>query len=140
MTSIRKRKRKRQQTCRRPQERVVSVLASDALQAPTNPQRGGRRSHPPRVVVDPEVMWGIPCLAGSRLPARTLLGMVDGGDAWERIVDSWPWLTPAHVAAARCWLAAGEDGERPREPSADIERWRVREVRQVREGRNRSGG
>ena len=57
--------------------------------------------HPPRVVVDPEIMWGAPCLAGSRLPAKTLLDMVDGGDSWELIVDGWPWLTPAHVEAAR---------------------------------------
>jgi uncharacterized protein (DUF433 family) len=45
-------------------------------------------------------------LAGSRLPARTLLAMVDRGDSWERIVDGWPWLTLAHVDAAREWQLA----------------------------------
>jgi uncharacterized protein (DUF433 family) len=59
--------------------------------------------HPARVVVDPEVMCGTPCLAGSRLPVQTLLDMVNGGESWERIVHSWPWLTPAHVEAAREW-------------------------------------
>jgi uncharacterized protein (DUF433 family) len=63
------------------------------------------QAHPPRVVSDPDVMLGIPCLSGSRLPARTLLAMVDAGHAWERIVESWPWLTPQHVEAARAWLA-----------------------------------
>jgi uncharacterized protein (DUF433 family) len=62
--------------------------------------------HPPRVVVDPEIMGGTPCLAGSRLPAATLLAMVDGGGGWERIVSSWPWVTEAHVQAARGWAAA----------------------------------
>jgi uncharacterized protein (DUF433 family) len=60
--------------------------------------------YPTVVIVDPDIMGGTPCLAGSRLPARTLLDMVDGGDPWERIVVGWPWLTPAHVEAARRWL------------------------------------
>lgn len=67
-------------------------------------------SHPPRVVVDPEVMRGAACLAGSRLPAVTLVAMVDGGESWERIVESWPWLTLQHVNAARAWLAADGAG------------------------------
>lgn len=62
-------------------------------------------SHPPLVIADPQVMGGTPCLAGSRLPAQTLLDMVDGGDTWECIVEGWPWLTPTHVEAARKWLA-----------------------------------
>ncbi len=65
--------------------------------------------YPPRVTVDPEVMGGAPCMAGSRLPARTLVDMVDSGDTWERIVEGWPWLTPAHVEAARRWLIDSKD-------------------------------
>jgi uncharacterized protein (DUF433 family) len=57
------------------------------------------------VVIDPEIMWGTPCLAGSRLPAQALFAMVDSGAPWERIVQGWPWLTPQHVKAARAWLA-----------------------------------
>jgi uncharacterized protein (DUF433 family) len=99
------------------------------------------KSHPPLVLVDPDIMWGVPCLVGSRLPARTLLDMVDSGDPWEVIVAGWPWLTPAHVVAARRWFADGKDCKhRARvEPSADAGRWRVREARRVREGRKRSG-
>jgi uncharacterized protein (DUF433 family) len=70
--------------------------------------RSRARTHPPRVVIDPEIMWGTPCLAGSRLPAQTLLAMVDSGDPWERLVEGWPWLTPAHVDAARRWFADGK--------------------------------
>lgn len=61
--------------------------------------------YPPLVTVDPDIMGGTPCLAGSRLPARTLLDMVDSGEPWERILASWPWLTLEHVEAARRWLA-----------------------------------
>lgn len=66
--------------------------------------------HPPVVVVDPDILAGTPCLAGSRLPAQTLIAMVDSGDTWERIVASWPWLTPAHVDAARAWHLANNEG------------------------------
>ena len=82
------------------------ALATPAL---TAADCGMDSSHPPRVVVDPEIMWGTPCLAGSRLPARTLLDMVDGGDARERVLASWPWLTPAHVDAARAWFADSKE-------------------------------
>lgn len=98
--------------------------------------------HPPLVLVDPDIMRGTPCLAGSRLLARTLLDMVHSGDPWEVIVDGWPWLTPAHVEAARRWFGDCKESERRArdEPNADVGRWRVREVRQVRDGRKRSGG
>lgn len=60
---------------------------------------------PPRVHVDPQVMGGTPVFVGTRLPVVTLLGAVDGGAPWERIVSSWPYITPEHVAAGRAWLA-----------------------------------
>jgi uncharacterized protein (DUF433 family) len=50
----------------------------------TDPHRGRLDSmdspHPPFAIVNPEVMQGTPCLAGSRLPAATLIAMVDSGD------------------------------------------------------------
>jgi uncharacterized protein (DUF433 family) len=64
------------------------------------------QEHPLKVVSDPDVMGGVPCMAGSRLPVTTLLACVNAGNEWERIVDSWPWLTPAHVAAAKAWASA----------------------------------
>lgn len=59
--------------------------------------------HPPVVHCDPETMGGTPVFVGSRLPATTLLACVRAGDSWERIVASWPWLTPQHVEAAERW-------------------------------------
>ena len=63
--------------------------------------------HPPRIIQDPEIMCGVPCFAGSRLPIETLIACVDAGTSWQRIVYSWPWLTDEHLAAARAWLAQG---------------------------------
>lgn len=72
MTRIRKRKQP-------PKPNLKRLLAT--LEA---------RSHPPRVVIDPEIMRSVPCLAGSRLPAQTMLDMANGRDPWERIVEGWP--------------------------------------------------
>ena len=54
---------------------------------------------------DPEVMGAVAVFVGSRLPVTTLLACLDAGNAWERIVASWPWLTLAHLDAARAWGA-----------------------------------
>lgn len=58
----------------------------------------------PAIHCDPEVMRGVPVFVGSRLPILTLLACVDAGDDWCRIVGSWPFLTPAHVEAARRYV------------------------------------
>jgi uncharacterized protein (DUF433 family) len=55
---------------------------------------------------DPEVIGGVAVFVGSRLPVTTLLACVGAGYAWERIVASWPWLTSAHLEAARGRAAA----------------------------------
>ncbi len=44
---------------------------------------------------------------GSRLPIATLLACVDAGNDWDRVVGSWPFLTPAHVEAARRYTTLG---------------------------------
>ena len=59
----------------------------------------------PRIHSDPSILSGTPVFFGSRLPVTTLLACVDAGDTWERLTASWPWLTPAHVDAARAWAA-----------------------------------
>lgn len=64
----------------------------------------------PRIVEDPAILGGTAVFAGSRLPVTTLLACVDAGDSWERIVASWPWVTAAHVEAARRWAASQEQG------------------------------
>lgn len=59
-------------------------------------------------------MGGTPVFVGTRLPVVTLLGAVDAGTPWERIVSSWPYVTPEHVAVGRAWLAQHPDsGVRP---------------------------
>jgi len=56
-------------------------------------------------------MGGVAVFVGSRLPVATLLACVSAGNSWERIVASWPWLTSAHLDAAREWAATGTTGD-----------------------------
>lgn len=63
----------------------------------------------PLVHCHPEVLGGTAVFVGSRLPIETVLACVDAREDWNRIVQSWPWLTAAHVDAARAWVAEQED-------------------------------
>lgn len=70
----------------------------------------------PAIHSDPDILGGVPVFVGSRLPIATLLACVDAGNDWDRMVGSWPFLTPAHVQAARKYSGsrparqAGEQG------------------------------
>jgi len=55
----------------------------------------------PLIRIDPRIMDGTPVFVGSRLPGANRLGREDAGNSWERIVASWPFLTPAHADTAR---------------------------------------
>lgn len=59
----------------------------------------------PLIHCDPDILGGTAVFVGSRLPVKNLLAALDAGNSWERIVASWPWLTAAHVEAARRWAA-----------------------------------
>jgi uncharacterized protein (DUF433 family) len=68
-----------------------------------------RTANPPEVHSDPDVMGGTPVFVGSRLPIATLLACVDAGEPWSRLLKNWPWLTPAHLEAARVWHRRNPD-------------------------------
>lgn len=55
------------------------------------------------IVRDPQVMGGVPCFAGTRVPVGTVLGSLDAGDTFEEARNAYPFLTPGHVEAARAF-------------------------------------
>jgi uncharacterized protein (DUF433 family) len=55
------------------------------------------------VVIDPEVMGGVPVFADSRVPIDNVLSSLDRGIAMDRLVASYPFLTSAHIHAARAF-------------------------------------
>lgn len=71
---------------------------------------------PPRelVTTDPDVMDGVAVFTDSRLPITTVLASLANGMDLSRLQESWPFLTDAHVEAARAYLQANPEPRRPR--------------------------
>ena len=53
-----------------------------------------------RISVDPQVCSGKPCIRGTRIMVKNILGMVAGGDTIERILAAYPELVREDVQAA----------------------------------------
>ena len=53
-----------------------------------------------RIVSNPAICSGKPCIAGTRLMVKNILGMVAGGYDIERILEAYPDLKKADVVAA----------------------------------------
>lgn len=79
---------------------------------------------------DADVMRGAAVFVGSRLPVATLLACVDAGNAWERIVANWPWLTLEHLDAARAWAAATMSDASATLPTAPVDQAHAASLRQ----------
>jgi uncharacterized protein (DUF433 family) len=67
---------------------------------------------PDRIVVDAEICGGKPCIRGTRIMVRNILGMVAGGYTLERIVEAYPDLTREDVSAALDYASQVVDEER----------------------------
>lgn len=50
--------------------------------------------------MDPEICGGKPTIQGTRVMVRNILGMIAGGYTRERILEEYPELTEADIAAA----------------------------------------
>jgi uncharacterized protein (DUF433 family) len=42
------------------------------------------------VKIDPEIMSGTPCFAGTRVPVRALLDYIEGGETLDEFLDQYP--------------------------------------------------
>ena len=58
-------------------------------------------AHSALISSDPDVLGGVACLTGSRLPIDVVLASLDAGIDLERLRASWPFLTDEHINAAR---------------------------------------
>lgn len=69
------------------------------------------------VTTDPDVMGGVPCFAGTRLPIDHVLSSLDEGEALARLRRAYPFLTDAHIDAARVYQLVRPRRGRPRKLS-----------------------
>jgi uncharacterized protein (DUF433 family) len=58
-----------------------------------------------RITTDPDVMGGLPCIRGLRMPVATVVAMVADGMSVAEIVHDFPYLEPEDVAAALRYAA-----------------------------------
>ena len=52
------------------------------------------------IVVDPKICSGKPCIRGTRIMVKNVLGMLAGGYSAERIIRAYPELVLEDVSAA----------------------------------------
>lgn len=58
-----------------------------------------------RITTDPDVMGGVPCIRGMRMPVATVVAMVADGMSTNEIISDLPDLTPEDVAEALRYAA-----------------------------------
>jgi uncharacterized protein (DUF433 family) len=51
------------------------------------------------VKIDPEILSGTPCFAGTRVPARTLIDYLEGGDSLESFLEDFPTVSREQAVA-----------------------------------------
>ena len=55
---------------------------------------------PERVIAHPKVHHGEPCIAGTRVPVRIIVGSLASGLSGEEIIAEYPQLSPQDITAA----------------------------------------
>ena len=51
------------------------------------------------VVIDPEIMSGAPCFAGTRVPVRALLDYIEGGETLDEFLEQYPTVSRKQAVA-----------------------------------------
>lgn len=57
------------------------------------------------ITSDAEIMHGVMCFRGTRVPVSIVLDNLADGETSQRILDQYPSLKPVHVSAALAYAA-----------------------------------
>jgi uncharacterized protein (DUF433 family) len=60
----------------------------------------------PKVVVNHEIMGGVPCVEGTRIPAETVISMLADGMTHAEILTAYPQLSEAALRAVLRYAAS----------------------------------
>jgi uncharacterized protein (DUF433 family) len=58
-----------------------------------------------RIIADPTVMGGKPCVRGTRVTVGTIVGLVSAGHDTDKILAAYPYLTKDDIAQALAYAA-----------------------------------
>lgn len=64
-----------------------------------------RRQWQERIVIEPEIHHGTPCIKGTRVPVTIILGSLADGMTPEEIQAAYPQLSPDDIYAAMAYAA-----------------------------------
>ncbi len=53
-----------------------------------------------RIVIDPSLHHGEPCIKGTRVPVSVIVGSIADGDTPRKIIEAWPQLARDDIKAA----------------------------------------
>ena len=59
-----------------------------------------------KIVSDPDVMGGEPCIQGTRIPAEKIIINLKAGFSVEEILEAYPTIPPGGIKAAIVWAEA----------------------------------
>ena len=65
-----------------------------------------------RISVDPKVCSGKPCIRGTRIMVKNILGMIAGGYTIERVLEAYPELSREDVMEALDYASQVIDEEK----------------------------
>ena len=65
-----------------------------------------------RISVDPKICSGKPCIRGTRIMVKNILGMIAGGYSIERILEAYPELTREDIVGALDYVSQVIDEEK----------------------------
>jgi uncharacterized protein (DUF433 family) len=60
-----------------------------------------------RIVIDPAIHHGEPCIKGTRVPVSVIVGSIADGDTPAQIINAWPQVTAEDVNAAMAFASEG---------------------------------
>jgi uncharacterized protein (DUF433 family) len=63
------------------------------------------------IAIDHRVMGGVPCVAGTRIPVATPVGMIANGLSTDEILAEYPQLAAADIQACLAYAARAVDAE-----------------------------
>ena len=65
----------------------------------------GRINWQERIVIEPDLHHGDPCLKGTRIPVATVLGSLADGMTADEVVEAYPQLTDNDIRAVLAYAA-----------------------------------
>jgi uncharacterized protein (DUF433 family) len=72
-----------------------------------------------RIKIDHQIMAGVPCIAGTRIPVAMIVRMIAAGTSTEEILGQYPQLVEGDVREALRFAAASVDQQvKPLDESA----------------------